>query len=148
MGWGAERMKNKRYILLLSAFIWMIIVWIPFNQRHSLALFLSALYCTVATTLICLSIAGDYGARRRKLEEQRTEERYMKIAEALERAQTDPQNKLRVQSYSEANRRWKVEKASNFETSGRYEDAARMYDVLEMHDKAIKCRKMAKTTYP
>ena len=147
MSWGSERMKGKRYIMLLaSAIVWMVIVWIPFHQRSSIALFLTGLYCTVAVIMICLFMAGDYGARRRQLEEQKTEERHREIADALQKAQMDSQSKLKMQSYSEANRRWKLEKASNLETLGRYKEAARMYDALEMHEKAGECRRSEKTS--
>ncbi len=140
-------MKNKRYILLVSAFVFMAIVWIPYNQKPSVAMLLSAIYCTVALSLICLSIAGDYAARRRRLEEQETEERNRKIADAFQRAQMANQSKPKTQSYIEANRKRKLEKASTIETSGRYAEAARMYDDLEMHEKAGECRRMAKTSF-
>ena len=92
LGESSGQMKNKRYILLVSAAAWMIIVWVPFNQRPSIAMLLSAIYCSVAAWLICLSIAGDYAARKRRLEEQETEERNRKIADAIKRAQMDTQN--------------------------------------------------------
>jgi hypothetical protein len=146
-GWESGRMKNKRYIaLFVGAIIWMFIVWIPFYQRHSIALFLTAIYCSVAACLAFLFVAVDTGARRRKLEEQKTEERNKKIASAIQRAQTDAQNKLETQKYIEANRRWKLEKAQKLETSRRYEAAARMYDALEMPKKAGECRRMTKTS--
>jgi hypothetical protein len=148
MSWGSERMKNKRYILLFAgAIVWMVIVWIPFYGKHSIALFLTAIYCTVAACLAFLFVAVDTGARRRKLEEQKTEERNRKIADALQRAQMDAQNKLETQRYIEANRRWRLEKVRKLETSGRYEEAARMYDELEMYEKAGECRRMAKTSF-
>ena len=90
-------MKNKRYILLISAAAWMIIVWVPFNQRPSIAMLLSAIYCSVTAWLICLSIAGDYAARKRQLEEQETEERNRKIADAIKLAQMDKQNTPKTQ---------------------------------------------------
>jgi ribosomal protein S27E len=34
-----------------------------------------------------------------------------------------------------------------FMKSGRYEEAARLYDKLEMYEKAGECRRLAKTTY-
>ena len=140
-------MKNKRYIaLFVGAIVWMVIVWIPFYQRHSIALFLTAIYCSVAVCLAFLFVAVDTGARRRKLEEQKTEERNRKIASALQRAQMDAQNKVETQRYIEANRRWRLRQARKFETSSRYEEAARMYDALEMPEKAGECRKMAKTS--
>jgi uncharacterized membrane protein YccC len=138
-------MKNKRYIALFAgAIVCMVIVWMPFYQRHSIALFLTAVYCTVAACLAFLFIAVETGARRRKLEEQKTKERNRKIASAIQRAQMDAQNKLETQRYIEANRRWRLGKARKLETSGHYEAAARLYDALEMPEKAGECRRMAK----
>ena len=128
MSWGSERMKNRHYILLFAgAIVWMVIVWIPFNDRPSIALFLSAIYCTVAACMVLVSMAVEIGARRRQVEIQKTGERYKKITRAIE-----------------ANRSRRLEKARNLETSGRYEEAARMYDELEMYEKAGECRRMAK----
>ena len=40
-----------------------------------------------------------------------------------------------------------MEEADKFERAGRYEDAAKKYEELEMWDKAGDCRRMAKTNY-
>ena len=117
---GSERMGKRRYILLFSgAIIWMVLVWIPFYERTSIALFLTAIYCTVAACMTCVFIAVEIGAHRRKVEEQKTVERHKKIALALQRAQTDAQSKLEIKSYIEANRRWRLEKAGKLEKLGR-----------------------------
>lgn len=140
-------MKNKRYILLFAgAVVWMVSVWIPFSLAHSSALFLTAIYCTVAACMLPVFIAVEIGNRHRKVEEQKTEERSRKIALAFQRAQADAQSKLDAQRYAEANRRWMLEKAGKFEASGRYEEAARLYDEFEMHKKAGECRRRAKTS--
>ena len=141
-------MKNRRYILFFAAaIVWMVIVWIPFYVAHTYALFIAAVYCTVTACMLPVFIAVELGNRRRKVEEQNTEERSRKIALALQRAQMDAQNKLETQRYIEANRRWRLRKARKLETSGRYEEAARMYDELEMYEKAAECRRMAKTSF-
>ena len=112
-------MKKRRYILLFAgAIIWMVIVWIPFYEKTSIALFLTAIYCTVAACMTCVFISVEIGAHRRKVEEQKTVERHKKIAHALQRAQMNAQNRLEIQSYIEANRRWRLEKAGKLETSG------------------------------
>jgi hypothetical protein len=146
-GEGSERMKNKRYILLFAgAVVWMVSVWIPFSLSHSSALFLTAIYCTVTACMLPVFIAVEIGNRRRKVEEQKTEERSRKIALAFQRAETDAQSRLDAQRYAEANHRWMLEKARKFETSSRYKEAARMYDELEMQEKAGICRRMTKTS--
>jgi hypothetical protein len=139
--------KNKRYILLFAgAVVWIVSVWIPFSVAHSSALFLTAIYCTVAACMLPVFIAVEIGNRRHKVEEQKTEERSRKIALAFHRAQNDVQSRLDAQRYAEANRRWRLEKARSYETSGRYGDAAIMYDALNMHEKAGVCRRMIKTS--
>ena len=138
-------MRKRRYILLFAgAIIWMVIVWIPFYERTSVALFLTALYCTVAACMTCVFIAVEIGAHRRKVEEQKTGERHKKIARALQRAQMDAQSKLEIQSYIKANRNWRLKKARKLETLVSYDKAAKMYDGLEMYEKAGQCRRMAK----
>ncbi len=140
-------MKNKRYILLFAgAVVWIVSVWIPFSVAHSSALFLTAIYCTVAACMLPVFIAVEIGNRRHKVEEQKTEERSRKIALAFQRAQNDVQSRLDAQRYAEANRRWRLEKARTYEASGRYGDAARLYDTLDMREKAGVCRKMIKTS--
>ena len=141
-------MKNRRYILFFAGvIIWIVVVWIPFRVLPSWALFFSAIYCTVAACLIPVFIAVEIGNRRRQVQGQRTEERNRKIADALQRAQIDAQSKLEMQKYIEANRGEGLERAKNLETSGRYEEAAKWYDELEMYEKAGECRRMAKTSY-
>ena len=41
----------------------------------------------------------------------------------------------------------KLEQVKRLEVSGRYEDAAKIYDEIEMYEKAGDCRRMAKTSY-
>lgn len=138
-------MRKRRYILLFAgAIIWMVLVWIPFYERTSIALFLTALYCTVAACMTCVFIAVEIGANRRKVEERKTIERHKKIERALQRAQTEAKSKQEIQSYIEANRKWKLEKAGKLVTSGLINEATRMYDALELHQKAEECKKMAK----
>lgn len=148
VSWGEEQMKKRRYILLFAgAIVWMVSVWIPFYEIPSIALFLSAMYCTVAACMTCVFIAVEIGARRRQVEEQKTVERHRKIEHALQRAQMEAKSKQEIQSYSKANRKWRVEKAGKLENSGRYKEAARMYDELEMYEKAGECKRMAKTFF-
>ena len=112
-------MRKMRYILLFAgAILWIILVWIPFYERTSTALFLTALYCTVAACMTCVFIAVEIGANRRKIEEQKTAERHIKIANALQRAQMKPQNKEEIRSYIEANRKWRLEKARKMKKAG------------------------------
>jgi rubrerythrin len=40
-----------------------------------------------------------------------------------------------------------LEQAKNFERAERYDDAAKLYDSLQMWDKAGECRRTAKTNY-
>jgi hypothetical protein len=138
-------MKNKRYILLFAgSVVWIISVWIPFSVAHTFALFLTAVYCTVAACMLPVFIAVEMGNRRRKVEEQNTLERSRKIALAFQETQADAQSRGEAQQYAEANRRWRLEKARKFETSGRYAEAAKMYNGLEMHEKAGECRRATK----
>lgn len=119
-------MKNRRYILLFAGVIvWIVLVWLPFRVLPSWALFFSAIYCTVAACLIPVFIAVEIGNRRRQVQEQRTEERNRKIAEALQRAQTDAQSRLELQSYIEASRGEGLKRAKHLETSGHYEETAK-----------------------
>jgi hypothetical protein len=139
--------KNKRYILLFAgAVVWIVSVWIPFSVAHSSALFLTAIYCTVTACMLPVFIAVEVSNRRRKVEEQKTEERSRKITLAFQRAQADAQSRLDAQRYAEANRRWRLEKARKFEASVRYGEAARTCDELEMHEKSGGCRRMKKTS--
>ena len=139
-------MRKRRYILLFAgAIIWMVLVWIPFHERTTIALFLTALYCTVAACMTCVFIAVEIGAHRRKVEEQKTAERHKKIESALQRAQTEVKSKHEIQKYIEANRKWRLEKAGKLENSGRYNEAARLYDELELYEKAGECKRMVKT---
>jgi ABC-type protease/lipase transport system fused ATPase/permease subunit len=140
-------MKNRRYVLFFAgAIVWIVIAWIPFYVAHLYALFFAAVYCTVTACLLPVFIAVEIGNRRRKVEQQRTEERSRQVALAVQRAQMDAQNKLETQRYIEANRSWRLKKARKLETSGSYEEAAKMYDKLEMPEKAGECRRMAKTS--
>src|SRR4030065_753444 len=129
-------MKNRRYILFFAGVIvWIVVVWVPFYVLPSWALFFSAIYCTVAACLIPVFIAVEIGNRRHLHEEQRTEERNRKVADALQRAQMDSQSKLEMQKYIEANRGEGLKRAKNHETSRRYEEAAKRYDELERYSK-------------
>ena len=47
----------------------------------------------------------------------------------------------------ERQRKIKLEQVKGLEVSGRFEEAARIYDEFEMYEKAGECRRMSKTSY-
>jgi len=66
-----------------------------------------------------------------------------KIQEKQNRQMT-AQSKLEMQRYPWVARRDRLERAKNFVTSWRHEEAARMYNELEMYEKAYECRRISR----
>jgi uncharacterized membrane protein len=78
-------------------------------------------------------------ARVKKIEQDK------KIFEQLEE-----KNKKRLAEKEveiERERKIKLEQVKVLEVSGRFEEAAKIYDEFEMYEKAGECRRMAKTSY-
>ncbi len=52
-----------------------------------------------------------------------------------------------IEQELERDRELKLALVENLETAGRYEEAAVVYDELEMYEKAGECRRLSKTSY-
>jgi ribosomal protein S27E len=99
----------------------------------------------IASLIVFLYIMTQVEVYSRERAKQITlEKEKQAVAEA---AQREAQRRLEIQKYEEENRKERLEKARNLETSGRYDEAAKWYDELEMYEKAGECRRMAKTTF-
>jgi ribosomal protein S27E len=98
---------------------------------------------------ILLVVAGKNAYRRSQIEQLAKKEKKREMQQKMEEQKRErvAQEKLQMQQYIENARRERLEKARNLETSGRFEEAAGIYDELEMYEKAGECRRMTKTSY-
>ena len=78
-------------------------------------------------------------ARVKKIEQDK------KMAE--QREEKNKQLLAEKEAEIERERKIKLEQVKGLEVSGRFEEAAKIYDEFEMYEKAGECRRMAKTSY-
>ncbi len=110
-----------------------------FGLNSASIIFAVLAFITLCSGIFLISFLIDKGARHKKLEQDKKtieqEQERNKIMLAEQEMEVQRQRKIRLV------------KANKLEISGRYEDAARIYDDFEMYEKAGECRRMAKTSY-
>jgi hypothetical protein len=107
----------------------------------------------VSSVLAITSIIGILGAAGLWIEygnrnqENRFEKERQERQRLLEAQRKTEEEERRREAEVEAQRRKQLEWAKNLETSGRYEEAAKVFDTLSMYEDAGECRRMARTSY-
>ena len=84
-------------------------------------------------------------SKKRALKKRERELKAEQEAEILHRVSA--RRTFDIEQELESERQVKLELVKNLETAGRYEEAAAVYDELEMYEKAGECRRLAKTSY-
>ena len=123
--------KTLRHILIVGlAIVWLVLVLRYLMGEDSFAFFMVTLYLTIVVMIVCGYIS-DKSEKARILIVKQGEEKILR---------------MKMESERQLQRERKLELLKNLEADGRYEEAARICDELEMWEKAGEFRRMAKAS--